>query len=679
MKADEDMDAHGAFMRSTGFDVTNRVPTMSDVSRPSGTGGVNDVVSQHMMAQPNPAQRVPSTAEPAPLKRGLDTPNKGLVPGMMPTQSQIGDMTRQSMPYPRDDLYAKTSYVKDKNEGVKRTDWRATDVGPRTDRTSPGKVATSMKDQGKLDIPLIGIEPRSTTGGMGKGQYLNQNAVNSNIKGSTPRKERFSAIDDVLCDHYMTLGIISVFGAIASAIIYGKSQHAMGFSITFYVSLLLSGLFFWRDHACRRAKKENQEGQSGIRKAYEFEKNDLSKQQVYQPLNRGQRDPNPYPKKPDTQTSQAVRLAAQGTDPNVLEGPRANYEYQYGPEPPSSLKITKNDFMRDPGMYNFDDAGLEEYMRRLQGEYPDQQHQRYPYHPFAASWEYRQQIDDSNRMLGITDSPSTFNRKFVYREPRIQQAGAKTMHLKAPPPEGYDVLEKTHPWMEEPDANMAPVDIDDYYQRGQFGGGSEYQTAMTNGIVTNAQRYVNEDGIPYTFASPPQLNYHQKLDENAAARVVAERQAETEMLQNLFGPSKTAMARKEMQAVPTSSDSIRKQYERDQQDQTKSIRDVQDRALSFYPQAIGYGFEGVPPHPQQSPPVPPTSYGDDPRARPYNAGPADPRHLASPALRRDAPPMPQPRKTMKQKSDEFFGNLFSEKQQPSDMEVNNAMQESGRR
>ena len=173
----------------------------------------------------------------------------------------------------------------------------------------------------------------------------------------------------------------------------------------------------------------------------------------------GQPDLQPFPRAPEHPETIAMRYAAQGTDVMKLEGPRGEAGYYRGAATPDGRKTLSDlELMRSARFANMDAGTFEEYMRRLNGEAIPRVVQSHAYMPFAANWETRQQIDDSSRQFGITDQPPQANRKYNYKEPRIAQAGAKTSHLKDPPPGTVHVLEKTHPWIEDAETETPRIE-----------------------------------------------------------------------------------------------------------------------------------------------------------------------------------------------------------------------------
>ncbi len=175
------------------------------------------------------------------------------------------------------------------------------------------------------------------------------------------------------------------------------------------------------------------------------------------PQRRDQPDADPFRPPPDPMDTFEDRLRAQGSDPDSLEGPRAGVGYQRAPLPGGRQPLPASALMRAPENSNMSDTDFTEYMRRLGGEAPDQFVQAHPYYTFNAEWDKRTQIDDDQKQFGISNSPGQMNRKFPYKDPRMQQAGAKTSHLKDPPPGAVPPLEKTHPWLEHDENGSEPA------------------------------------------------------------------------------------------------------------------------------------------------------------------------------------------------------------------------------
>lgn len=176
------------------------------------------------------------------------------------------------------------------------------------------------------------------------------------------------------------------------------------------------------------------------------------------PRQRDQRDANPYPSPNDPMDTMGQRMINSGVETAALEGPRANYGYQRGPVTAEDRKrLGESELMRTARHHNMDKGTFDEYMARLDGEAPNQFYQAHPYMPFSAQWDKRSEIDDASNQFGISTSPGPANRKFKYKDPRMQQAGARTMHLKDPPPGSVPPLERTHPWLEHDASGEEPA------------------------------------------------------------------------------------------------------------------------------------------------------------------------------------------------------------------------------
>jgi hypothetical protein len=166
------------------------------------------------------------------------------------------------------------------------------------------------------------------------------------------------------------------------------------------------------------------------------------------PQRRDQADASPFRPPPDQMDTFEQRLIAQGTDPDLLEGPRAGLGYRRAPLPGGRAPLAASALMRAPENSNMDEATFTEYMRQMNGEMPNQFYQAHPFYTFNANWDTRSQITDDQEHFGISSSPGQMNRKWKYKDARLQQAGARTSHLKDPPPGAVPPLDKTHPWLE---------------------------------------------------------------------------------------------------------------------------------------------------------------------------------------------------------------------------------------
>lgn len=176
------------------------------------------------------------------------------------------------------------------------------------------------------------------------------------------------------------------------------------------------------------------------------------------PIQEDQPDINPFPKPDDPQNSKSQRDRIVGIQGDSIEGPRAKYGYQRGKVTAEDRqRLQHEELMRSAKYQNMDEGTFNEYMARLDGEAPNQFVQSHPYMPFSAEWDERSQIDDMSKRFGIGTGPGPANRKYKYKDPRIQQAGARTMHLKDPPPGSVHALgNKTHPWLEKDESGVEP-------------------------------------------------------------------------------------------------------------------------------------------------------------------------------------------------------------------------------
>ena len=199
---------------------------------------------------------------------------------------------------------------------------------------------------------------------------------------------------------------------------------------------------------------------------------------------RDQTDVKPYPRMNDPEDNIQSRMAFADVDTNRLEGPRSGLGYRRSPATADKRQRLKaKETMRSVGQYNMDDGTFDEYMARMDGEAPNQFYQAQPYMPFSADWnKARGEIDDSNRYFGIGDSPSQENRKWIYRDPRMQQGGAKTMHTQDPPPGSVHPLSKVHPWLERDESGMDPPVLM---------GGSQQSESAIGMVDTSGERRLN--------------------------------------------------------------------------------------------------------------------------------------------------------------------------------------------
>lgn len=473
-------DAYSAnFMKSTGFGANTMAKTPM-AAAPPAVVTPSQLMGFHSDSGPNAPQHLPGTIQGGnPYTKGIETPQGGLVPGHMPLRSSL-DTREKPVPFPSSDRLDKLPFVR--GERGQLEDWRAVGVGKETSRRSPGRLAKSPPGQGRLDR----------------------------------LKEKFTGME--------MPGDASIRGPVALACV-GLATLFLWYMKRDQALLILSGVMFaaagglYYQTAGAAAATSVAATERALGNAV-GDKNsgyisDTSRSQRYQPLAGSQRDHNPYPKHMDRMESTEQRLSQQGTDMNNMEGPRDGYKYKRGPTPANQQRLQTNELMRDASLYNMDKQEFGEYMARLEGEAPDRFHQAHAYHPFGPHWAHRNQVDDSETLHGISTQPGQMMRKSKYIEPRIQQAAARTSHLKDPPPGSAEPLRKTHPWMEKQAGEPMGQSFDmDNYERAQ---------AQMGGARSSMS------GSSQPFDTGSQQTRMGKLDANDAADFVNQRMAETKM------------------------------------------------------------------------------------------------------------------------------------------------------
>ena len=613
--------AYDNFMKTTGFDNTNLVPTVAN--KPPLSAGKTTGAFSHHYDRSNPAYApvvpgmVPATKQPA----GIVTPNDGLVPGHLPVQDQINPtLTKQTLPLPQSDLIGKPPFVA--NPQRTNQDWRSVAVGPETDRRAPGNSAKSMKDQGQL-------KPAFT----GKFKYQQ-----TKPDAAFPK---LSKVEQMVAGREQE---VTVFLAMATIVFMGMASQGDGVGWGFFAILFAAAtLYSMMTHREKqKATKMGNRGPTLEKQSVQYDSKpvnqrwDTSQAQVYQPRRTNEADANPYPKPMDSMTDTATRLAAQGLDQSNVEGPRSGYWYKRGPTPGDRERVKDADLMRSAKQFNMNERELEEYMARLDGEAPDQFYRSHPYMPFSPFWEHRQQIDDASTVHGISTAPGEFNRKWIYKDPKIQQAGAKTMHTKEPPPGASQPIDKVHPWMEpKNELYSQPFDTDQY---------TEFMT--TNDVKVNQQ---------------------------TAGRLSASRQEEDNYYRNMYGPALRDPddLPEDIKPVPTSREGIAQAMKERQKKAAAQMTNQADRQMKYMQNAQGYGYTVVPPHPHNPPQVPPTQYTND---QPYPVKYSAPNQMPSPNLKESPEPdmVATAPLSMKAKANKEFASAFGSTT-PTEEEVNEAL------
>ena len=477
-------------MKSTGFGISSMpAPPAPPPPGPPAEALGNFHVSNAAAAPP----RVPGTAPGNPYRgRGVETPHGGLVPGHMPLRESRDRGVLKSVPFPASDRMEKQPFVR--NERGQRQDWRAVGVANETSRRTPGRVARSGANQGRYQkIVAEKLSGMSTK-------------TKSNMSTGLGAVGMLMAMVSFQFKYHKTLGVGLLMVAVAAVLYMYKDTNSA------------------TEYATGNALGDTRHDQ--IR--------DTSRKQRYQPLHGSDPDHNPYPKHLDQAANMQQQLAKQGTDMNNMEGPRDRYKYKRGPTPANQPRLRNDKLMRDASMSNMDEQELAEYMARLEGEAPDRFYQAHAYHPLAPHQDHQNKIDDMNTIHGVSTQPGQMLRKSKYIDPRIQQAGAKTSHLKNPPPGAIEPLDKTHPWLEKQAGTPIgqAFDMDNYQENMHGGGGAPpiSQHALNTGVSSYDEKISNQDG----------------------GRLMMERQAEDRMLQGPIRDRNPDDVPPELEPIPTS-------------------------------------------------------------------------------------------------------------------------------
>lgn len=128
-------------------------------------------------------------------------------------------------------------------------------------------------------------------------------------------------------------------------------------------------------------------------------------------------------------------------------------EVPHGPAPPNAY-LPDNDIRRG-----------------LNGENIDLFTKSHPIMPFNAQWDGRRQIDDSERVHGISSQPaSALGSRYPSRMPKREMGGYADSYTQNPDQASADaVIDRTHPWMETMSTNdAAPTPRDIETERAQL-------------------------------------------------------------------------------------------------------------------------------------------------------------------------------------------------------------------
>ncbi len=603
-------EAYDNFMSSTGFANTNRVPTM-------GTGGRNTPLSagkttkgfEHHYNRSNP-QAPPLVPGQLGMfsRKGKITPEDGLVPGHLPPSDQMNPtLMKQDTPYPESDLLSATKPFSVHNS-QRTQDWRAVGVGPVSDRRGPGKVAKSPPNQGYLTPTFTGKYKKTYKG----------------ADGPFPRE---SKMEKMMAGNNMYGVYFFGVGTAVSVTAWLRDYGAMWCLVALILFALT--IYSYKNHEAEMGGNSEKMAGHIDKNAITYHANhketplDTSRKQVYQPRKRGMKDSSPYPKPLDSETDTATRLKAQGLDQSNVEGPRSDYWYKRGPTPGNRQRLKSDALMRSANQVNMNERELDEYMTRLDGLAPDNFYQVHPYMPFSAFWDHRQQINDPETVHGISTEPGTYGRKWFYKDPKIQQGGAKTMHTKEPPPGSLQPLDKVHPWTEPSELMYGePFDMDQY-------------TEFVQGHST-------------------------KVDKMTGGKIASSRAQEDEVIRNMYGrvdknPDDLPL---ELQPVPTSREGQAAQIHARNRKYAMQMANQTDRQLHYMANVQGGAYGVAPPHPAAPRQAPPVGYGNMP---PYPTKYAPPNQMPAPNLRgRPRPDMvATPPMNAKERADKEFAAAFA--------------------
>ena len=400
--------AHTSFMNSTGFGQMAPMAESENAPPPKITSARDTFPDSAPLKQmyrdeePRATGPVAGTVRSPPYSSEMETPLHGLVPGHLPLRDSMLT-SPPGMPYPSSDRIGKLPFTY-QQQRQQQPDLRAVGVGPITNRNSPGMVPISSANQGR---------------------YFN-------VRGLTGLAEQATA-------SYPAISYVFLFLIIIGLLFFFKlllARNNVPAIMVIGFLCAMSGTMLYIN---------NKKSESLVSEVRDTNKG----RQMYKPLMRHQADHNPYPRQRDFPDTTLDRMNRLNVDMNNVEGPRADFGYKRGPTPGNQRRLQEGELMRSAELYNMDQREFNEYMARLDGEAPDQFYQAHAYMPFSPHWDHKQDIGDTDTVHGISTQPGQSLRKSKYIDPRIQQAGAKTSHLKDPPPGSDQPIEKVHPWLQK--------------------------------------------------------------------------------------------------------------------------------------------------------------------------------------------------------------------------------------
>ena len=357
------------------------------------------------------------TAAHGPIPNTVTTANQPVLPGKMPVANSPGTFQK---PFPTENvLLNKDGSVP--TYPTQQTGWQSPGIG-------------NVVPQSLVNTTQSKIVPNSVA----KGGYK----FITDLSSRASEKLSASSTKDKVSLAFFICAIVSGLGYLFRRT--KKTKEPVVWVIMLLLFALLAALSHFTNLFYTNA--ENQVGQGGITNQMILNTDRMDPDVQL----RDTKDYNPYPAVPLRADGIASRYAFQNTDTAKLEGPRRDVGYYRGQPTPDGMPVLKeNELMRSAAQWNMDPGTFNEYMRRLNGENIPQVVQSHPYYAVNAAFEERQQINDAETIYGIGDQPSQSTRKFPYKQPRFQQAGAKTMHTKNPPPGAVRPIEKVHPWMQK--------------------------------------------------------------------------------------------------------------------------------------------------------------------------------------------------------------------------------------
>lgn len=621
--------ADANFLRTTGFESVGPTPTMDQAagtpppasSRVPGALAIPDMYKSNSMSAQQPP-RAPGQAQARPMNGQLP----GILPGGLPVDLQANPRLGGQQKSAYDDSMllgnpgarARGAQVPD----GKQRSWDAVGVGPRSNPQVGGQRAIVGPNHGRATPPFTG-----------KNSVIPVPGAANQFGGLGPMMEQMGGALDFASMDSRTLLLSFASVAVGIAIMAALSRHQQWQTAPAAAAGLAGGVGFRFAADAAWQKAESMRGTSGQYGApgeklqgsphYSGDvtgnRMDLNAgRKNFYPRNAQQGDGNPFPRAPDQMTDTRTRLGDRD-DLHSTEGPRGDYWYRRAETKDMAERdLQPKDLMRDPKQYNLNQSDYDEYMARLSGLAPDQFYQAQPYMANAPYWENRQRIDDSETQHAISTAPGTFNRKWNYKDSRINQAGAKLMHLKDPPPgSGGPFGTKTHPWMEPKDGvHGAPFNVDDLSSE-QMGGLLEPfgGTGVSPGLAGHSEHPPPpppESGLidPHAAVSVNDI----KVTSADAGRMLNDRTQEENMFRSIHGPPPTEDGKLPpgLEPVATSKDGIAKALQA-RQKQTLSSEESQTKEMMDYMRGQqGYGGAALPPHPQSLVGAKPNDYGELP-------------------------------------------------------------------